>query len=124
MRTRTLTRAAAGLALALLATACSGGDGGGGGDGSGRPEARSTEYRTGTLRVLASSELADMAPVLDEAAKATGITVRPTYAGTLDAVERIASGEADKTPHAAIGSSGGGQLGLHWWGEGGGFVEL
>ncbi|MFF0430140.1 transposase, partial [Streptomyces sp. NPDC004520] len=31
---------------------------------------------------------------------------------------------ADKTPHAAIGSSGGGQLGLHWWGEGGGFVEL
>ncbi|MFI2733050.1 substrate-binding domain-containing protein [Streptomyces sp. NPDC018711] len=103
MRTRTLTRAAAGLALALLATACSGGDGGG--DDSGRPEARSTEYRTGTLRVLASSELADMAPVLDEAAKATGITVRPSYAGTLDAVERIASGEADKAYDAVWLSS-------------------
>ncbi len=37
-----------------------------------------------------------MAPVLEEARKATGITVRPTYAGTLDAVGRIASGEAGK----------------------------
>ncbi|MFF3602430.1 substrate-binding domain-containing protein [Streptomyces sp. NPDC002463] len=81
------------LALALLATACSGGDGGGSGGG---PDQQGTEYKTGTLRVLASSELADMGPVLDEAAKATGVTVRPTYAGTLDAVERIASGEADK----------------------------
>ncbi|WP_369146203.1 substrate-binding domain-containing protein [Streptomyces sp. R44] len=79
----------AALALALLATACSGG-------GDDRPEAQSTEFKAGTLRVLASSELADMGPVLDEAGKATGITVRPTYAGTLDAVQRIASGEADK----------------------------
>ncbi|MFF8374738.1 substrate-binding domain-containing protein [Streptomyces sp. NPDC015661] len=104
-RTGRTTRAAvtaratvAALALALLATACSGG-------GDDHPEARSTEYKAGTLRVLASSELADMGPVLDEAGKATGITVRPTYAGTLDAVERIASGEADKAYDAVWLSS-------------------
>ncbi|MER5311476.1 VWA domain-containing protein [Streptomyces sp. NPDC002773] len=50
----------------------------------------------GTLRVLASSELSDMEPVLDTALRATGVTVRPTYVGTLDAVELIASGKADK----------------------------
>ncbi|MEU0401460.1 VWA domain-containing protein [Streptomyces sp. NPDC006197] len=87
---------AAVLALALLATACSGGNGGNGGNGGDRPDEHGTEYKAGTLRVLASSELADMGPILDEAAKATGVTVRPTYVGTLDAVERIASGEADK----------------------------
>ncbi|MFF2641380.1 substrate-binding domain-containing protein [Streptomyces niveus] len=48
-----------------------------------------------TLRVLASSELADMKPVLDAAREATGVTVRPTYAGTLDAAEMISSGKAD-----------------------------
>ncbi|MER5204605.1 substrate-binding and VWA domain-containing protein [Streptomyces sp. NPDC002825] len=88
----------AALALALLATACSGG-------GDDHPEAQSTEFKSGTLRVLASSELADMGPVLDEAGKATGITVRPTYAGTLDAAERIASGEADKAYDAVWLSS-------------------
>ncbi|MGW0974316.1 vWA domain-containing protein [Streptomyces griseus] len=51
--------------------------------------------RTGTLRILASSELSDMEPLLEKAREATGITVRPTWAGTLDAVERLASGKAD-----------------------------
>ncbi|MFJ3900767.1 substrate-binding domain-containing protein [Streptomyces sp. NPDC090025] len=80
--------------LALTTAACdssSGDDNGGGDTGAG-----GLEYRAGTLRILASSELSDMAPVLDEARKATGVTVRPTYVGTLDAVQRIASGEADK----------------------------
>ncbi|PWI17730.1 hypothetical protein DI272_28895 [Streptomyces sp. Act143] len=49
----------------------------------------------GTLRVLASSELADMAPVLERVEKETGVTVRPTYMGTLDAVDLLASGRAD-----------------------------
>ncbi|MFH9196696.1 substrate-binding domain-containing protein [Streptomyces anulatus] len=62
-------------------------DTGRGGD-DGRP-------RTGTVRVLASSELSDMEPLLEKAREATGITVRPTWAGTLDAVERLASGKAD-----------------------------
>lgn len=92
-RSRTSTLAALALALALAVTGCSG-EGDGGGDGKGAAD--SGEYRAGTLRVLASSELADMAPVLEEARKATGVTVRPTYAGTLDAARRIASGEADK----------------------------
>ncbi|WP_329161277.1 substrate-binding and VWA domain-containing protein [Streptomyces sp. NBC_01717] len=51
--------------------------------------------RAGTLRVLASSELADMKPLLEQARKATGITVRPTWTGTLDAVEQLGSGKAD-----------------------------
>ncbi|PAZ14927.1 hypothetical protein CLM62_16285 [Streptomyces sp. SA15] len=50
----------------------------------------------GTLRVLASSELSDMTPVLDRVEKDTGIKVRPTYMGTLDAVELLAKGEADE----------------------------
>ncbi|MFC5804492.1 substrate-binding and vWA domain-containing protein [Streptomyces formicae] len=58
-------------------------------------EPTGTEYRPGTLRVLASSELSDMKPVLDAAAAKTGVTVRPTWAGTLDAVEQIVSGKAD-----------------------------
>ncbi|MEV6434466.1 vWA domain-containing protein [Streptomyces anulatus] len=57
-------------------------------DDDGRP-------RTGTVRVLASSELSDMEPLLEKAREATGITVRPTWAGTLDAVERLSSGKAD-----------------------------
>ncbi|UZI29078.1 substrate-binding domain-containing protein [Streptomyces sp. VB1] len=82
------------LAAALIAplVACTtdrdhGRDTGRGGD-DGRP-------RTGTVRVLASSELSDMEPLLEKAREATGITVRPTWAGTLDAVERLASGKAD-----------------------------
>ncbi|MFD9001675.1 substrate-binding domain-containing protein [Streptomyces sp. NPDC059582] len=49
----------------------------------------------GTLRVLASSELSDMTPVLEQIRKDTGITVRPTYLGTLDAVDLLAKGKAD-----------------------------
>ncbi|WP_418958813.1 substrate-binding and vWA domain-containing protein [Streptomyces tritici] len=89
-RPTALRRAAALLASALLlagAAACGGGT---------EDDAQDDHtYRPGTLRVLASSELADMKPVLDAAAKATGVTVRPTYAGTLDAVEQVASGRAD-----------------------------
>ncbi|MEV5973879.1 VWA domain-containing protein [Streptomyces sp. NPDC051921] len=92
-----LATAAVAALLALTGTACdSSGDGGGGGGKGGDRGTQGQEYRPGTLRILASSELADMAPVLEEARKATGVTVAPTYAGTLDAVERIASGEADE----------------------------
>lgn len=51
--------------------------------------------RPGTLRVLASSELTDMAPVLERIREDTGITVRPTYLGTLDAIDLVAKGRAD-----------------------------
>lgn len=36
-----------------------------------------------------------MRPVLDRAHKATGVTVKATWSGTLDAVEQVASGKAD-----------------------------
>ncbi|WP_308345350.1 VWA domain-containing protein [Streptomyces sp. ISL-94] len=52
-------------------------------------------YKEGTLRILASSELADMQPVLEQAKKATGVTVKLTWSGTLDAAEQVASGKAD-----------------------------
>ncbi|MGW4052518.1 substrate-binding and vWA domain-containing protein [Streptomyces sp. NPDC004779] len=91
-RTRLLAALALGLALTTTGASCS---------SSGTPEKGATAdpaapAAPGTLRVLASSELADMAPVLEEAREATGVTVRATYAGTLDAVEQIASGRAGK----------------------------
>jgi Ca-activated chloride channel family protein len=49
----------------------------------------------GTLRVLASSELSDMTAVFDRVHKDTGVTIRPTYMGTLDAVDLVARGKAD-----------------------------
>ncbi|MGW3092557.1 substrate-binding domain-containing protein [Streptomyces sp. NPDC001102] len=78
---RTLTAV---LSAAALLTACSTAHK----DGPAAPE-------PGTLRVLASSELADMTPVLEQVRKDTGLRVRPTYMGTLDAVNLLASGRAD-----------------------------
>ncbi|MFC4068220.1 substrate-binding domain-containing protein [Actinoplanes subglobosus] len=48
-----------------------------------------------TLRVLAGSELADMQPVLDEAAKATGVSVTMDLIGSLEGAETVATGRAD-----------------------------
>ncbi|MFF1507494.1 substrate-binding domain-containing protein [Streptomyces sp. NPDC058326] len=103
-RGRALRRTLAGLALALLVTAT-----GSACDGTGRagePTGRNgTEHVPGTLRVLASSELTDMEPVLDTARRATGVQVRTTYVGTLDAVEQIASGKAGEAYDAVWLSS-------------------
>ncbi|NEA99654.1 VWA domain-containing protein [Streptomyces sp. SID13726] len=49
----------------------------------------------GTLRVLASSELSDMAPVLEQVEKDTGVKVELNPIGTLDAVEMLAKGKTD-----------------------------
>ncbi|MFF3338507.1 substrate-binding domain-containing protein [Streptomyces flavidovirens] len=43
-----------------------------------------------TLRVLASSELADMGPVLDELRRETGISLEMDYRGTVDAANELA----------------------------------
>ncbi|USQ83209.1 VWA domain-containing protein [Streptomyces phaeoluteigriseus] len=73
----------------LAATACSTqNDGTDGEDDANAP-------RPGTLRVLASSELSDMTPVFERVGKDTGVTLRPTYMGTLDAVDLLATGKAD-----------------------------
>lgn len=77
------------LTVLLAATACTA-------DGDGDTASASKEPGPArTLRVLASSELSDMKPVLDAAREATGITVRPTYVGTLDGAETVSSGKAD-----------------------------
>ncbi|MGW2618081.1 substrate-binding domain-containing protein [Streptomyces sp. NPDC001500] len=84
-------------ALALLLTACSAED---------ERAEDPTAPRPGTLRVLASSELSDMAPVLERVRKDTGVTIRPTYTGTLDAVNLLARGGADGKYDAVWLSSG------------------
>ncbi|MER6077943.1 VWA domain-containing protein [Streptomyces sp. NPDC001833] len=55
----------------------------------------STAPKPGTLRVLASSELSDMTAVFDRVRKDTGVTIRPTYMGTLDAIDLLAGGKTD-----------------------------
>ncbi|MFB6894314.1 extracellular solute-binding protein [Kitasatospora sp. NPDC056327] len=49
----------------------------------------------GVLRVLAGSELQDLAPVLEEAQKATGVSVQFSWTGTLDGADAVAAGKAD-----------------------------
>ncbi|MBC7780644.1 MAG: VWA domain-containing protein [Proteobacteria bacterium] len=45
-----------------------------------------------TLTVLAGSELRDIEPMLADLRKATGVELKMTYAGTLDAVEQLQGG--------------------------------
>ncbi|MDR0225973.1 MAG: VWA domain-containing protein [Burkholderiaceae bacterium] len=47
----------------------------------------------GAFTVLAGSELRDVAPALEQAARAAGVPLQLSYAGTLDMVERINAGE-------------------------------
>ncbi|GAA1022445.1 MULTISPECIES: substrate-binding domain-containing protein [Amycolatopsis] len=72
------------LAVLLLVAGCS----------SAEP-ADPSQPAAGTLRVFAGSELADLQPVLDEAAKATGVQVKFTFTGTLEGAEALAKGSVD-----------------------------
>ncbi|MGW0219264.1 substrate-binding and vWA domain-containing protein [Streptomyces tendae] len=80
-------------AFALLTACTSHGSGDRPGGASTPGVAGSAE--PGTLRVLASSELSDMRPVLDRVREETGLTVRLTPIGTLDAVDLLAKGGTD-----------------------------
>jgi Ca-activated chloride channel homolog len=51
-----------------------------------------------TIRVLGGSELADMTPILDDAAAATGVRVQLDQVGTLDGAQQVVNG----TDHDAI----------------------
>lgn len=51
------------------------------------------EPATTTLRVLASSELADMRPLLDELRRDTGIELRLDFQGTVDATNSLTPGD-------------------------------
>ncbi|MCY0948612.1 VWA domain-containing protein [Streptomyces sp. H27-S2] len=94
LRRAPLARVLALVAL-VAASACTSSSPAGPGGSEGPGGSKPTAYKEGTLRVLASSELADMQPVLDRAKKATGVTVKLTWSGTLDAAEQVASGKAD-----------------------------
>lgn len=91
-----LTRilAAGTLATALLTASACTGSGGSGDDGDEIGSGDEGTSAAGTLRVLASSELADTEDILRGAAAATGVTVEPTWIGTLDATRQVLSGEA------------------------------
>ncbi|KIF01346.1 von Willebrand factor A [Streptomyces sp. RSD-27] len=96
VRVRLRRRLAAAVALTatlLGASACTDGKPDDGNSAGSRTPA--AEYKEGRLRVLASSELADMEPVLKDAKAATGVSVDFTWSGTLDAAEQVSSGTAD-----------------------------
>ena len=52
----------------------------------------STPEAANTIRVLAGSELKDLAPLMPDIEKATGVHLAMTYTGTLDGAERIVNG--------------------------------
>ncbi|MFJ4595178.1 MULTISPECIES: VWA domain-containing protein [unclassified Kitasatospora] len=54
-----------------------------------------TTAQPGVLRVLAGSELQDLAPILEDARKATGVTVQFSWTGSLDGADAVSSGRAD-----------------------------
>lgn len=54
-----------------------------------------TYDETKTLRVIAGSEVKDMAPVLQKMEQETGIHLEFTYVGTLEGTQEVASGRAD-----------------------------
>jgi Ca-activated chloride channel family protein len=56
-----------------------------------------------TIHILAGSELKDLAPLVPDIEKATGIHLAMSYAGTLDGAERIVTG--DKSDFAWFASS-------------------
>ncbi|MER5381008.1 VWA domain-containing protein [Streptomyces sp. NPDC002688] len=85
---RTVRRTACAVVALLAVTACTAGQ-------EEQKPGDAAAPEPGTLRVLASSELSDMKPVLETIRRDTGITVEPTYMGTLAAVDLIARGAAD-----------------------------
>jgi Ca-activated chloride channel homolog len=80
--------------LPLTAAACTGG-------GRSGPQ-QSLAGPPYTLRVLASSELADMSPILARARRVTDVTVRPTYIGSLAGTQEVLSGQAARRRYDAI----------------------
>jgi Ca-activated chloride channel family protein len=76
----------AAMVLALIAACSSGSDPSSGGDGEALP--------ANAFTILAGSELKDVdAQLGDEIRRATGIDVRFSYAGTLDAIDQLNAGE-------------------------------
>jgi Ca-activated chloride channel family protein len=68
--------------------------------------------KTGTLRILAGSELSDLKPILDRAGRDIGVTVKLDYTGTLTGVQQVLDGTASRG-HDAIWFSSNRYLALH-----------
>jgi len=64
-------------------------------NGVSAPRSRTFSGPAYTLKILASAELDDLAPVLADAAKATGVTVAITPTTSLAGSQTVASGRAD-----------------------------
>ncbi|HVK20375.1 MAG TPA: VWA domain-containing protein [Actinokineospora sp.] len=79
-----MRKLAAVVALALAVTACS--------EDTAKPV---SPPEPGKLRILAGSELADLQPVLDKAAQATGVRVEFTFSGTIEGAQALAGGSTD-----------------------------
>lgn len=77
--------AALGLTAAALLTGCGKKD---------APAPSAAAPQAATFSILAGSELKDLEPAITAAARAAGVEVKLSYAGTLDAVERLNAGEA------------------------------
>jgi len=75
----------------VIVTACTGG---GSSTGLPPPTSPPPSGPPYTLRVLASSELDDMQPILDQARQATGVTVKLSYIGSLAGAQTVLSGRA------------------------------
>jgi Ca-activated chloride channel family protein len=83
---RATAAAAAAVTVALSLAACS----------SGLSDDDAAIADPDTVQILAGSEIQDMAPVLEAAARETGVKVHFTYTGTLDGAQSVASGAADR----------------------------
>ena len=92
-------RLAAAVGALSLAAACSGACSG-------------SDTKGGTVRILAGSELADLKPILDQAKKDIGVTVKLDYAGTLAGVQTVLDGSVSRG-HDAIWFSSNRYLALH-----------
>lgn len=55
-----------------------------------------------TLKILASSELADMKPILEQAARATGVTIDMTPVGSLTGAQEVIDGSAAQRGFGAV----------------------
>jgi Ca-activated chloride channel homolog len=88
LRTRTTVIAASVLVAALSLSAC-------GSPTSSDAADQAARNDPNTIQILGGSELADLSPVLAQAAKETGVKVRFDYTGTLDGAQTVASGGAN-----------------------------
>jgi Ca-activated chloride channel homolog len=111
---RSPSRIALWLALACIAgstAACATETESDGSDATGRGETVDSGGAI-ELRVLAGSELADLEPILAEAADATGVTITFEFVGTLEGVEQVVTGNVDGR-YDAIWFSSNRYLALH-----------